>query len=137
MGGVASKETITTRLDELDKKELEVNKKLKELQMQLNDIVPDEEKIKVNEHLGVENDQNSPDGIQEMNPMENKEEEENEFDDEEEQEEEKQKKKKKKEESNDEDEEEEKESEEEEESEDEEESEEEETKKQKKKKGKK
>ena len=77
MGGVASKETITTRLDELDKKELEVNKKLKELQMQLNDIVPDEEKIKVNEHLGVENDQNSPDGIQEMNPMENKEEEEN------------------------------------------------------------
>ena len=75
MGGVASKETITTRLDELDKKELEVNKKLKELQMQLNDIVPDEEKIKVNEHLGVENDQNSPDGIQEMNPMENKEEE--------------------------------------------------------------
>lgn len=52
MGGVASKETITTRLDELDKKELEVNKKLKELQMQLNDIVPDEEKIKVNEHLG-------------------------------------------------------------------------------------
>ena len=126
MGGVASKETITTRLDELDKKELEVNKKLKELQMQLNDIVPDEEKIKVNEHLGVENDQNSPDGIQEMNPMENKEEEENEFDDEEEQEEEKQKKKKKKEESNDEDEEEEKESEEEEE-----------TKKQKKKKGKK
>lgn len=86
MGGVASKETITTRLDELDKKELEVNKKLKELQMQLNDIVPDEEKIKVNEHLEVENDQNSPDGIQEMNPMENKEEEENEFDDEEEEE---------------------------------------------------
>lgn len=34
-------------------------------------------KLKVNEHLGVENDQNSPDGIQEMNPMENKEEEEN------------------------------------------------------------
>ena len=62
MGGVASKETITTLLDELDKKELEVNKKLKELQMQLNDIVPDEEKIKVNEHLGVENDQNSPRG---------------------------------------------------------------------------
>ena len=29
MGGVASKETITTRLDELDKKELEVYKKLK------------------------------------------------------------------------------------------------------------
>ena len=77
MGGVASKEVITGRLDELDKKELEVNIKLKELQMQLNDIVPDEEKIKVNEHLGVENDQNSPDGIQEMNPMENKEEEEN------------------------------------------------------------
>ena len=46
MGGVASKETITTRLDELDKKELEVNKKLKELQMQLNDIVLMRKKLK-------------------------------------------------------------------------------------------
>ena len=46
MGGVASKETITIRLDELDKKELEVNKKLKELQMQLNDIVLMRKKLK-------------------------------------------------------------------------------------------
>ena len=101
MGGVASKEAITARLDELDKKELEVNIKLKELQMQLNDLVPDEEKIKVNEQLGVEFDPNNPDGIQEMQQrmqMQNKEE--NEFDEEEEEEEESEeeepKKKKKK-----------------------------------------
>ena len=97
MGGVASKEAITARLDELDKKELEVNIKLKELQMQLNDLVPDEEKIKVNEQLGVEFDPNNPDGIQEMQQrmqMQNKEE--NEFDEEEEEEEDKPKKKKKK-----------------------------------------
>ena len=128
MGGVASKEAITARLDELDKKELEVNIKLKELQMQLNDLVPDEEKIKVNEQLGVEFDPNNPDGIQEMQQrmqMQNKEE--NEFDEEEEEEEDKPKKKKK-EESEDEDEEEEDEEEEEEE---------EEPKKKKKKKGKK
>ena len=84
MGGVASKEVIKGRLDELDKKELEVNIKLKELQMQLNDIVPDEEKIKVNEHLGVENNTNNQDCVKEMKQMESKEEEENESDDEEE-----------------------------------------------------
>ena len=131
MGGVASKEAITARLDELDKKELEVNIKLKELQMQLNDLVPDEEKIKVNEQLGVEFDPNNPDGIQEMQQrmqMQNKEE--NEFDEEEEEEEDKPKKKKKKEESEDEEEEDEEE-------EDEDEEEEEEPKKKKKKKGKK
>lgn len=86
MGGVASKEVITGRLDELDKKELEVNIKLKELQMQLNDIVPDEEKIKVNEHLGVDNNTNNQGGIKEMKQMESKEEEENEIDDEDEEE---------------------------------------------------
>ena len=144
MGGVASKEAITARLDELDKKELEVNIKLKELQMQLNDLVPDEEKIKVNEQLGVEMDPNNPDGVQEMNPMQpNKPEEENEFDEEEEY---KPKKKKKKEKDDDEEEEEEDEEEEDEEEEDEDEEEEEEEeeseeeeepKKKKKKKGKK
>lgn len=70
MGGVASKEAITARLDELDKKELELNIKLKELQMQLNELVPDEEKIKVNENLGVD-----PENIQEMQqqtPAQNK-----------------------------------------------------------------
>ena len=84
MGGVASKEVIKGRLDELDKKELEVNIKLKELQMQLNDIVPDEEKIKVNEHLGVDNNTNNQDCVKEMKQIESKEEEENESDDEEE-----------------------------------------------------
>ena len=51
MGAGATKEEIAEKLDELDKKEIEVNLKLKELQIQLNNIVPDEEKIKVNEEL--------------------------------------------------------------------------------------
>ena len=51
MGAGATKEEIAEKLDELDKKEIEVNLKLKELQIQLNNIVPDEEKIKVNDML--------------------------------------------------------------------------------------
>ena len=51
MGGGASKEQITARLDELDKKELEINLKLKDLQIQLNEMLPEEERIKVNENL--------------------------------------------------------------------------------------
>ena len=45
MGAGATKEEIAEKLDELDKKEIEVNLKLKELQIQLNNIVPDEEKM--------------------------------------------------------------------------------------------
>lgn len=51
MGAGATKEEIAEKLDELDKKEIEVNLKLKELQIQLNNIVPEEEKIKVNDEL--------------------------------------------------------------------------------------
>ena len=51
MGANATKEQLNAQLNELDKKEIEVNLKLKELQMQLNNIIPDEEKIKVNEEL--------------------------------------------------------------------------------------
>ena len=51
MGANATKEQLNAKLNELDKQEIEVNLKLKELQMQLNNIIPDEEKIKVNEEL--------------------------------------------------------------------------------------
>ena len=51
MGANATKEQLNEKLNELDKQEIEVNLKLKELQMQLNNIIPDEEKIKVNEEL--------------------------------------------------------------------------------------
>ena len=54
MGGVSSKEEILARLDELDKKELALNIQLRDLQKQLNEIVPDDEKVKVNENLGRE-----------------------------------------------------------------------------------
>ena len=51
MGAVATKEEIIAKLEKLDKKELELNLKLKELQIQLNEMVPEEERIKVNEQL--------------------------------------------------------------------------------------
>ena len=40
---------MSAKLDELDKQEFTVNLHLKDLQLQLNKIVPDEEKVKVNE----------------------------------------------------------------------------------------
>ena len=52
MGGVSTKEEIIARLDELDKKEYELNVQLRDLQLKLNELVPDEDKIKVNEKLG-------------------------------------------------------------------------------------
>ena len=54
MGGINTKEEIIARLDELDKKELALNLQLRDLQKQLNDIVPDDEKVKINENLGRE-----------------------------------------------------------------------------------
>ena len=51
MGAVATREEIICKLEELDKKELDLNLKLKDLQIQLNEMVPDEEKIKVNNKL--------------------------------------------------------------------------------------
>ena len=52
MGGISTKEEIIARLDELDKREMEVNLKLKDLQLELNKLVPEEERLKVNENLG-------------------------------------------------------------------------------------
>ena len=54
MGGINTKEEIIARLDELDRKELALNLQLRDLQKQLNDIVPDDEKVKINENLGRE-----------------------------------------------------------------------------------
>ena len=52
MGAVATREEIISKLEQLDQKELDLNLKLKDLQIQLNGMVPDEEKIKVNAKLG-------------------------------------------------------------------------------------
>lgn len=51
MGAEATKAQLSAKLDELDKQEFNVNLQLKDLQVQLNKIVPDEEKVKVNEEL--------------------------------------------------------------------------------------
>ena len=51
MGGSASKQDIMARLEELDKQELDLNLKLKDMQVELNGMVPKEEQIKVNQNL--------------------------------------------------------------------------------------
>ncbi len=61
MGGINTKEEIIARLDELDRKELALNLQLRDLQKQLNDIVPDDEKVKLNENLGREDMNDVPD----------------------------------------------------------------------------
>ena len=50
MGGSASKDDLISKLDDLDKEEIEINKELRELQIRLNELVPPEEKINVKEH---------------------------------------------------------------------------------------
>ena len=52
MGAVATREEIISKLEQLDQRELDLNLKLKDLQIQLNGMVPEEEKIKVNAQLG-------------------------------------------------------------------------------------
>ena len=47
MGGINSKEEIVARLDELDKEEININKQLRELQIELNGIVPVRDRVKV------------------------------------------------------------------------------------------
>ena len=42
-----TKQELVARLDALDKEELEINKELRQLQIQLNEIVPEDERIKV------------------------------------------------------------------------------------------
>ena len=54
MGSVPTREEIICKLQELDKRELDLNLRLKELQTQLNGMVPESEKIKVNDKLTPE-----------------------------------------------------------------------------------
>ena len=51
MGGSASKQDIVAKLNELDQKELDLNLKLKDMQIELNGMVPKSEQIKVNQNL--------------------------------------------------------------------------------------
>ena len=51
MGGSSSKQDIIAKLEELDKKELDLNLKLKDMQVELNGMVPKDEQIKVNQNL--------------------------------------------------------------------------------------
>lgn len=51
MGNGNTKEGIILRLDELDVEELRLNIKLKELQKKLNEMVPNEEKVELNQEL--------------------------------------------------------------------------------------
>ena len=47
MGGINTKEEIIERLDELDKEEIHINKQLRDLQLELNGIVPVKDRVKV------------------------------------------------------------------------------------------
>ena len=47
MGGINTQEEIVARLDELDKEEININKQLRELQIELNGIVPVKDRVKV------------------------------------------------------------------------------------------
>ena len=53
MGGINTKEQVVSKLKKLDKKELELNIKLRDLQLKLNQMVPEEERVRVNEYLGL------------------------------------------------------------------------------------
>lgn len=54
MGNGGTKEGIIQRLDELDVEELKINIKLKKLQSKLNEMVPEEERMEVNQDLANE-----------------------------------------------------------------------------------
>ena len=47
MGGISTKEEIIERLDYLDREEIKINKELRELQIELNGIVPVKDRVKV------------------------------------------------------------------------------------------
>ena len=51
MGGSSSKQDIMANLAELDQKELDLNLKLKDMQIELNGMVPKDEQIEVNKNL--------------------------------------------------------------------------------------
>ena len=47
MGGLSTKEEIIARLDALDREEININKQLRDLQIELNGIVPVKDRVKV------------------------------------------------------------------------------------------
>lgn len=47
MGGISTKEEVIARLDYLDREEIKINKELRELQIELNGIVPVKDRVKV------------------------------------------------------------------------------------------
>ena len=47
MGGISTKEEIIARLNNLDREEILINKQLRELQIELNGIVPVKDRVKV------------------------------------------------------------------------------------------
>ena len=81
MGGGLTKQELVARLDALDREEIEINRELRQLQIQLNQIVPEEEKIEVKPLEGEENEKE----IEEINE-DNEEQEQNDDDEEEDEE---------------------------------------------------
>ena len=61
MGGGLTKQELVARLDALDREEIEINRELRQLQIQLNQIVPEEEKIEVKPLEGEENEKECSD----------------------------------------------------------------------------
>ena len=47
MGGISTKEEIIARIDALDREEININKQLRDLQIELNGIVPVKDRVKV------------------------------------------------------------------------------------------
>ena len=53
MGASSSKQDVMAKIAELDQQELEMNLKLKDMQVELNGMLPKEERIKVNQSLNA------------------------------------------------------------------------------------
>ena len=51
MGGSSSKQELMAQLEELDQREFQMNLQLKEMQTELNSMVPKNEQIKINADL--------------------------------------------------------------------------------------
>ena len=103
MGGISTKEEIIARLDDLDKEEIMINKELRELQLELNGIVPVKDRVKVkkeyfdNISMGEKDKhQENPDSNNDIDELEDENLEDLEEEDDEEDDDDEQKKKKKK-----------------------------------------
>ena len=103
MGGISTKEEIIARLDDLDKEEIMINKELRELQLELNGIVPVKDRVKVkkeyfdNISMGEKDKhQENPDSNNDIDELEDENLEDLEEEDDEEDDDEPKKKKKKK-----------------------------------------